>query len=48
MKPFADWRFSCAGSSRKMTADACMDEITRQGIKTIDEIVDWGRALFPR
>ena len=24
------------------------DEITKQGIKTIDEIVDWGRALFPR
>jgi hypothetical protein len=23
------------------------DEITRQGLKTIDEIVDWGRALFP-
>jgi hypothetical protein len=23
------------------------DEITRQGVKTIDEIVKWGLALFP-
>ncbi|HYM79008.1 MAG TPA: hypothetical protein VE377_23745 [Candidatus Dormibacteraeota bacterium] len=23
------------------------DEITKQGLKTIDEIVSWGLALFP-
>lgn len=23
------------------------DEITRQGIKTLEEIVNWGLALFP-
>jgi len=23
------------------------EEITRQGLRTIDEIVDWGLALFP-
>jgi hypothetical protein len=24
------------------------DEITRQGLKTVDEIVDWGLAVFPK
>jgi hypothetical protein len=36
--------------NRKLSKDdrrRLHDEITRQGLKAIDEIVDWGRALFP-